>query len=332
MDDVISVKKSIWEGVIDIGQPVNNDSWFPGKFKYFDGYIARRKLLYLEHEYSITCKIRQSSTNRPLFECIATENDCNISRTTATNPTTAAKKLLQLLGVTLSFKNGCSFFGLDRQDVINMQSNVKSKISTDNGQEQFQEQPCSVTHAVDKHRQASWFGVTSFGTPNYDQKYLCTFGGASFRLQPGYEALRCINLPNESEVILHCKIEEENYFIAYRCFTVEHPLIDCKSLKPTAVVKEALMLLGVHTKKKWSGHDFFGFMKSDVLNILTKPEIKQSKIKKTELDPVLKLGMQVRSRNAGETSSLKNAKSIKHRNETIHKLVEYVGFGDVKSK
>ena len=210
-----------------------------------------------------------------------------------------------------------------------MQSKVKEPNIND---DQDQRNSDNITHAVYSQRQASWFGVVNFGTPNYDPKYSCNFGGSSFRLQSGYEALRCIKLPDEKEVILHCKIEEENNFIMYKCFTEDNPLIQCKNLNPTSVVKEAFKLLGVDTKKKWSGYDFFGFLKSDVLNILTCPKIKQSKKKKTNIDHVFKLGMQVRARNAGETSSLKNTKSIKNRNETIHKLVTHVGFGDVKSK
>ena len=328
MNESIIAKKSIWEGVVDVGHPVESDAWFPGKYRYFNGYTARRKILYLEREYVLTCKISQSTTNRPLFQCIATENDVTVSGTTATNPTTASKKILQLINISLSFKNGCSFFGLDRKEVIEMQRKVEGKPgnSCDMGQG-----PLCVTHAV--QRQATWFDVANFGTPNYDPKFSCKFGRSSFRLQPGYEALRCISLPNEKEVILHCKIEEGNAnSIIYKCITVEDPIIQCEGPKATVVVKEALRLLGVQTKKKWSGYDFFGFMKPDVLNVLNKPEAKQSKIRKVEVDHVFRLGMQIRSRNAGETSSLKNAKSIKSRNEKIHKLVEYVGFGDVKSK
>ena len=87
--------KSIWEGVVDVGHPVEGDAWFPGKYRYYNGYTARRKILYLAHEYIVTCTIRQSSTNRPLFDCVATENDAILSRTTATNPTTAVKKIIQ---------------------------------------------------------------------------------------------------------------------------------------------------------------------------------------------------------------------------------------------
>ena len=40
--------------------------------------------------------------------------------------------------------------------------------------------------------------------------------------------------------------------------------------------------------------------------------------------------MKVKQRNAGETSSLLHAKSIKARNDVIHKAVEYISGNDVK--
>ena len=142
-------------------------------------------------------------------------------------------------------------------------------------------------------------------------------------------------LNNRSEVIVHCKIDQDlpNRIIIFKCFTVEEPTISCKHMKCSEVVKQMFKLLNITTKKKWSGYEFFGLTKSDVLRVLISPIVEcdferdQGNINTDPTDNkiyVLKSAIQIRSRNVGETSSLKHNKSIKHRNEAIHKLVSQI--------
>ena len=327
-----NVKKILWDGIVDIGFVEEEDAWFPGKVRYFNGYTAKRTILYQGHEYNITCKIFSSNTNRPLFECRMMCDDKLISNFVATNPTTAVKKTLVSADINMSFKNGNWFFGLDRLDVIKMKGLLRKETEVEANIEKIM-----MPNSISATRQASWFGVITFGTPNYDKKYLCSFGGRSFRLQSGYEALRNMIIDNGKEVIVHCKIDSDiGENIIFKCFSTDEPVFSIESKRPTELVRMLYAHLNISTKKKWSGYEFFGFMKPDVLNILTaKPTepSKHSKLHKADIDhEVLKLGMKVRSRNAGETSSLKHNKSIKKRNETIHKLVEYVSFGDIGSE
>ena len=71
-------------------------------------------------EYDVLCKIFQSATNRPLFECVITEVLSLKAQSIATNPTTVVKKVLQAAVIKISFKNGNCFFGLDRPEVLKM--------------------------------------------------------------------------------------------------------------------------------------------------------------------------------------------------------------------
>lgn len=57
-------------------------------------------------------------------------------------------------------------------------------------------------------------------------------------------------------------------------------------------------------------------------NVLTK--------RKLQNHEPLKDALKVKQRNAGERTSLLHAKSIRARNDVIHKAVEYIAGGDIK--
>ena len=332
-------KKLIWDGVINIGKKINEEHWGHNNITYTNGYSAQRTIIYDEFQYKAVVRIFASTTFRPLFECVIYKNDDIITTTRATNPTTAAKKALKNTDMKLNFKNGHVFYGLDRDEVKRMQKTAENQDADDYSISDSESEMGVIHSSSEKGRQASWFGVVSFGDVIYDEKFKVTIGESSFWLQPGYESLRNMTLSDQTTVVLHCKVDlDENEDIIFKCFTLdkEPSNIHTESADAVEVVKDAFELLGLSTHKKWSGYEFFGFMKSDVLKILTKKppqDMPTLKLKKSDLNhEVLKRGMQVRSRNAGETSSLQSKKSIKNRNNVVHQLVQYVSFGDVKSK
>lgn len=295
-----------------------------------NGYTSKRKVLFNDHEYDAVCQIFKSVTNRPLFKCTLNGNNAIVAHSIATNPTTAVKKFFEQACIKISFKNGNVFFGLDRLDVLKLVARECTELSTLSA-----DHPLNVSDVCNK-RQATWFGVISFGTMVLGEKYVVKLGESSLRLQPGYESLRSIKLAEDKEIMLHCKVDLDHLQnIIFKCFTTDEPVIAIENVSPTVAVKNAFAALGVITKKKWSGYDFFGFMKQEVINGLcpNKIEVEDlAKVQKKETNDVFKVGMQIRARNAGETSGLKHNKSITARNAAIHNLVQYVSFGDVQSK
>ena len=115
-------------------------------------------ILYKDHEYNAICKISESTTGRPLFECIMNENGVVVGRSGANNPTTAVKAM-QIGNISISFKNGSSFFGLDKPEVLSMQARATSISNSQS----------NIAHAsISNNRQASWFGIINFGVPYLD--------------------------------------------------------------------------------------------------------------------------------------------------------------------
>ena len=56
----------------------------------------------------------------------------------------------------------------------------------------------------------------------------------------------------------------------YRIYTSSDPVIDCISDVSPKVVKNAFKLLDFVSSKNWSGFQFFGFDRADVMQILTR--------------------------------------------------------------
>ena len=105
-------------------------------------------------------------------------------------------------------------------------------------------------------------------------------------------------------------------------------MFDVKFHKVSNIVKEVKRLNSTSKRlsRNWSGFEFFGFYDSKILEHITyhTPPHKTNDEMMTRVE-------NIRKRNGGQTSTL-CPKSIKKRNELIHELVEYVSFGDVKSK
>ena len=139
------------------------------------------------------------------------------------------------------------------------------------------------------------------------------------------------------------EIEERNGAPLCKIFTVENPIIEFCSENLPNVMKSSFKKLDVSCKKHWSGFEFFGLDKPDVIELCTQhtanengnqlagEEKKRCKVD-YQSDDIAKAVLDIRHRNAGETSSLKSQKAVANRNLTIHKIVEHVSFGDVPSK
>ena len=61
---------------------------------------------------------------------------------------------------------------------------------------------------------------------------------------------------------------DENEDRIYNCFTKSEPVVECKSKSSVKAVKQIFNLLKIDVKKMWSGYEFFGFRKQDVLSNL----------------------------------------------------------------
>ena len=183
------------------------------------------------------------------------------------------------------------------------------------------------------------------------EKYIKRIGKVNCRLQPGYEAIRTIKKENNSVVKLHLKIVQSHEGPIYQAFTLVEPVIDVSSLIIGRIPTEIFEKLGVSVKKHWSGFEFFGLDKADVLKVITAPyheyadtvdnkllanqgninTIVENKLEDKKQEEVLQHIINIRRRNAGETSTLCK-KASKTRNAAIRKVVDYVSFGDIKSK
>ena len=91
------------------------------------------------------------------------DNGVAVGRSVATIPTPAGKKAMQIENISISFKNGSSFFGVDKPEMLSIQARATSISNS-----QF-----NITHAsILNNRQASWVGVINFGVPYLDIIYL----------------------------------------------------------------------------------------------------------------------------------------------------------------
>ena len=331
-----------WEGVQCVGRKVLNssgdlgDGWCLNAVQYRHGYKCTRKV-YDEKTtkfYVIICEIYNTALIKPLFQCIIMDGDLELPKIIATNPTTAVKKVLQVIDVKRSkIYNGNNFFGLHREDVKKLQRcNDDSILITDLENESSQK--CGTISPV--IRKAAWMGVVSLGVPYNDPLYKVIVGAKTFRIQPGYEALR--QLRKEDQVFLvHCLIEPSALGPQFVCKTTSEPIVCCSSHNISTVVKDVFMKLDVSTQKKWSGYEFFGLTNSEVLTNICEPSnlisdnCNGANTKKLcNYRNVLSEANNIRIRNTGPTSDLSSKQAQRKRNDVIHKLVEFILFGDVK--
>ena len=172
-----------------------------------------------------------------------------------------------------------------------------------------------------KNTKISWIGVKSFGTPLIDEKYIYKVGKHKLRLQPGYTAIREVTSTDEKKYSIVCKIVEGRDGPEYCCST-EDDLVKEQSVKPTLAVKGIFKKLSITSNRNWSGYEFFGLNKSDVLQVISckmidykdpltsndSEDYPEDTSKHYRVDankyPELEKVASIKARNAGKTSEL----------------------------
>ena len=330
-----------WVGVVEVGHKVKYDvdnvneknAWISnGGYDYCNGFMCIRNLLdkATNKTYRVTCSISSSLLNKPLFNCLV-ETGTTQQKFIAMNPTTVMRKGFNFTAVNPNGWNGNLFFGLHRKDVQLMLKNAVWKtLTTDNSSNQEE-------LLIRSSSNTRWVGVISLGNVS-DKKFQIEVGTRNRIWTPaGYEAVRKVKYDCR-HIALHCKIENKDDKPFYTCYTKEDPLITLSSFKISEVVRTALKQLNITSTRRWSGVDFFGLTRSDVIshmkakeNSLTcgKEKTEAEITSKKSYPNVLIDVLNTKHRNAGPTGNL-CAKAKKQRNELIHQLVLFASSGDVK--
>ena len=142
---------------------------------------------------------------------------------------------------------------------------------------------------------------------------------------------------------IYCKIREGETGPEFCCQSGEVSTI---SIKPTPAIREMFEKLGISLTRNWSGYEFFGFNKPEVLSVIACPKADYfdpentvndgSKTKRKRVDannyPALERVAAIEARNAGKTSELLHNKSRVNRNAAIHDVVKMASSDDVKSE
>ena len=246
--------------------------------------------------------------------------------------------------------NGNHFFGLHRKDVqmelksVNTTSDVtpvSAPIANDTpvtkgaiNEDTFEQ----LLHR--KNSSTSWLGVISIG--EVKKSHFRQVGSQMIFLPIGYVAARTISVPSASNIdddksviTIHCKISELNGNINFSCTESMSDRLLGSSLNPSEAVRQTLKKLKVTATRRWSGLDFFGLTRKDVINFVNSKSRNEECPQKDLHSPPNKLMkelMNVRHRNAGPTHSLLSEKSRMQRNDLIHRLVNFASFGDVEGR
>ena len=267
------------------------------------------------------CTILKSSlTGTPLFQCsYKLDYNSDVCSITLKNPTDAANKVIKLLCGSKHKWSGNEFFGFRRNDVL-------QKIICD--------------ESVNKTSvRFNWIGVKSYGTPIIsDERYRYVSGNSYFRLQPGFESVRSVIVNNINEFNIHCKILVYDEGPRFQCLEENTENVTNLTTKPTVAMNEMFKLLNIPKTRNRSGYEFFGFNRSDVLNVIKAPItsyhdpiIHNEVISNPNVDSYLNKLQAIHDRNAGATSYLLHKKSKYARNNAIHDAVKFTSFNDIES-
>jgi len=159
-------------------------------------------------------------------------------------------------------------------------------------------------------------------------------------LRPGFTSVRDVTYGIDCYRV-YCEILKGEGGPEYKCFTInesEEVLYSSQNLKPTPAVNGLLQILNIGTSRNWSGFEFFGFNRTDVINQLSwnpLTEEIQNLPKKIRGDansyPELAKIAAIQFRNAGKIDELLHNKSKDARNEAIHNVVKLASKDDVQS-
>lgn len=318
-----------WEGVVNVGFTVVNDlqdKWKSASgFQYNDGYMCTRKIFNNEHFYILTCSICSSNLQRPIFKCEVKNQSGEVESFSSTNPTDVMKKTFNYTQLFPKRTwNGNYFFGLHRSDVKNLLKRAEIK--------NVSESATNTLKEANRFKTVSWGGVQSVGKVTDNKNFVCKVGREQLILPDGYLSVRFITV-NGTIIKVQSKINSKDGLPIFQCFS-DDPKFNIESFKISEVVRLLFAHLKVKQARRWSGHDFFGLTRSDVVQQINFMKIRKdteesSNKKKITENDIMKSVVNVRHRNAGPTSSL-CSKAQRNRNEMIHELINFATFGDVR--
>ena len=187
----------------------------------------------------------------------------------------------------------------------------------------------------------TWNGIKSIRNPvQNDQRFTYQFGGGNvLNLNSGFTSIRGIKSEDTQFYIYNEITIGDSGGPEFKCYTLDNNNeLDkiCKGSKPTSVVNEIFDILKVKKKRNWSGFEFFGLNRTDViqqLNCKNEALIKQPSKKSRDANsyPELVKVASIQVRNAGKTDDLQHKRSKDVRNEAIHEVVKLASQDDVQS-
>ena len=185
-----------------------------------------------------------------------------------------------------------------------------------------------------------WNGIMALGKPvDNSQQWERKCGERTFVLRNGFKISREVLTETGQWVTVLGEVlakDTEATIPYFQCTAkTSDKTITCGSYQVSSAARQMLQSLGAVTKHVW-GVDFFGMHLSSVQAILEKdctadePQRKRTGPTQAPHPIYIRLS-NIRSRGAGPTSSLSRQDAQDRRNETVHDLVAFASFGDVKS-
>lgn len=347
MDDVKKIQKFItdenskigWLVCISTGSPVRSDSnWVlrDGSLMH-DGFKSVRILKGDDSIYKVVCSIGKTTMGLPLFKVTAfkllennTFSSVEEKSITGLKMTPLSNQIISDLNVNTTKRwSGVKFFGLDRTDVKRILTTWE-RLPLIEAAGNSNETNCSSTELIDydgDNCHCPWIGVQCFGhvvSGEFSDAYIKEFNGARYNVRRGYISSRGVKCSTGKVFVVTCKVLLNGPLPNYVCEANENSI---QSENITTAVSKILKSIGAVTLRHWSGYEFFGFHRKDVLNVLRLPDRNRDSF---EDDRLLDI-QNIRLRNAGPTDDLKSKQAIEKRNSKINAVVDYASFGDVKS-
>ena len=162
---------------------------------------------------------------------------------------------------------------------------------------------------VDGRDSCPWLGVQSFGhivTGEFSDSFIKEHESERYHIRQGFHSTRGVKCISGKVIVVNCKVSNHGPLPNYVC---EANDFSVRSENITTVVSKILKCLGAITKRHWSGYEFFGFHRKDVLKVLKVPNRNCDPFE----DDTLKDILNIRVRNAGPTSNLKSKQAIDKR-------------------
>lgn len=339
-----------------------------GKFEARVGYLGIRRIdIENGGSYKVHCQIYQpEGLSIPWFKIVVfkTENPDEPEWTVSDSKITPCVKscLSKLKLTTKKDWPGTQFYGFytsvynrllteEEEEKLNSEKANEDTVSTnDGGNEENEINKSFKNFALDDNNDSCsdkfrWMGVRNFGKvgPNRHNEVPLFDGFKSQRMvlctyDEGRSILKLVNC--QVNIIQNDK-DTEHSACSFLCY-LENGVDFIEDSEISVAVNTLLKKINCVGTKHWSGYEFFGLSKPDVVQTLqrmvgatssltTTSEKVESRQKKKKKD-ILKNVENILNRNAGPTKDLSRQAYKDARNKAIHSVVDAASFGDVKSK